>query len=77
MLMNMVCLKELFSLFSQPLHVHPMAQRKRESETDSFLPCTVMVILFVKVIFGLTGPIWDPLVEEPPSFIAKLSVQLS
>lgn len=77
MLTNMVRLKELFSCFFQPLRIHPMAKRKRESETDSLLPRTIMVILVTKVVFGLTGPIWDPLVEEPSSFIVKVSVRLS
>lgn len=77
MLMNMVHLKELFLCFFQPLHIHPVAQRRRESETDSFLQCTIMIILFIKVIFGLTGPIWDPLVEEPPSLLVKLPLRSS
>lgn len=69
--------RTVFTFFPTTTRPSYGKERKRESETNSFLPCTVMVILFVKVIFGLTGPIWDSLVEEPPSFIAKLSVQLS
>lgn len=73
MLMNMVCLKELFSCSFQPLHTLPVAQRKRGSETGSFLQCVFVVILLFKVILGLTGPIWDPpLAEDPPSPTVKL-----
>lgn len=61
-----------------PTNSHPSYGTEEKRIWDQlFSPMHNHVFLFIKVIFGLTGPIWDPLVEEPPSFIVKLSVWLS